>query len=76
MQLTAFQVHKSWLIRAVLVLLITVLVDGTVVWFVQRPLLWAVLIPATLPLSMFVFVANPILREESRKSPTGIPAPG
>lgn len=74
--LTAFQVHKVWLIRAVVVLLVTVLVDGAVVWFVQRPLLWAVLIPGSLPLSMFVFVANPILREERRKSHSGIPGPG
>jgi membrane protein YdbS with pleckstrin-like domain len=73
MQLTALQVHKSWLIRAALVLLITVLADGVVVWFTQRPLIWAVLIPATLPLSMVVFVANPKLREERRKSQAGIP---
>jgi hypothetical protein len=72
MNLTALQVHKSWLIRAVLVLLVTVLADGAVVWFAQRPLLWAVLIPGSLPLSMFVFVANPILREERRRSQTGI----
>ncbi len=67
MKLTAFQVHKSWLIRAALVLLATVLADGAVVWFAQRPLPWAVLIPGSLPLSMFVFVAIPILREERQK---------
>jgi hypothetical protein len=72
MKLTALQVHKSWLIRAVLVQLVTVLADGAVVWFAQRPLLWAVLIPGSLPLSMFVFVANPILREERRRSQAGI----
>jgi hypothetical protein len=76
MHLTAFQVHKAWLIRATLVLLVTVLADGVVVWFAQRPLMWAVLIPGTLPLSMFIFVANPILREERRKSQTGIPGSG
>jgi len=75
MKLTAFQVHRSWLIRAVLVLLATALADGAVVWFAQRPILWAVLIPGSLPLSMFVFVANPILREERRKSHSGIPGP-
>lgn len=67
MKLTAFQVHKSWLIRVALVLLATVLADGAVVWFAQRPLPWAVLIPGSLPLSMFVFVAIPILREERQK---------
>jgi hypothetical protein len=67
MQLTAFQVHKFWLIRATLVLLITCLADGVVVWFVQRPIFWAVLIGSTLPFTMVVFVAIPLLREESRK---------
>jgi hypothetical protein len=68
MNLTALQVHKSWLIRAALVLVITCLADGTAVWFTQRPILWSALISGTLPLSMFVFVAIPILRQESRKS--------
>jgi hypothetical protein len=75
MKLAAFQVHKSWLIRAALMLLVTVLADGAVVCFAQRPLLWAVLIPGCLPLSMVVFVAMPILREERRKSQSGIPGP-
>jgi hypothetical protein len=56
-------------------LLVTVLADGAVVCFAQRPLLWAVLIPGCLPLSMVVFVAMPILREERRKSQSGIPGP-
>jgi hypothetical protein len=53
---TAFQVHKSWLLRASLVLVVTCLVDGVAVWFTKRPIFCAVLIPGTLPLSMFVFV--------------------
>jgi cyanate permease len=68
MKSTAFQVHKSWLIRAALVLVVTVLVDGVVVWLVQRPIFWAALIGASLPLSMIVFVAIPVLRAEARKS--------
>jgi hypothetical protein len=68
MKLTAFQIHKSWLIPAVLVLLITGLADCAVVWFAQRPILWATLIAGSLPVSMLVFVALPILRRESRKS--------
>jgi hypothetical protein len=72
MKLTAFQVHKWWLMRAVLVLLTTGLADGAVVWFAQRPILWAVVFPGSLPLSMFAFVAIPILREEKRKSQIGI----
>jgi hypothetical protein len=75
MKLTAFQVHKSWLIPAVLMLLATVVVDGVVVCFAQRPLLWATLIPGTLPLSIWFFVALPVLREEKRKSKTGTLGP-
>jgi hypothetical protein len=72
MKLTAFQVHKPWLIRATLVLVVTVLADGAVVWFAPRPILWATLIGGSLPLSMYVFVAVPILRDEGRKSETGM----
>jgi len=68
MKLTAFQTHKSWLIRAVLVLVATCLADAAVVWFAPRPILWAGLIAGSLPLTMLVFVAFPILREEGRKS--------
>jgi hypothetical protein len=68
MEPTAFQVHKPWLIRAVLVLVVTVLAEGAVVWFAQRPILWAALIGGSLPLSMYIFVAMPVLREEGRKS--------
>jgi hypothetical protein len=74
MNLTAFQVHKSWLIRASLVLVVTCLADGIAVWFSQRPILWAVLIPGSLPLSMLFLVAWPILREEARKSKADGPA--
>jgi len=76
MKLTAFQVHKPWLIRAALVLVVTALADGAVVWFAQRPILWATLIGGSLPLSLHVFVAVPILREEGRKSETGNRGPG
>lgn len=66
MKPTAFQVHKSWVIRAALVLLATGLAEGAVAWFAQRPRLWATLIASSLPLAMFVFVAIPILRQESQ----------
>jgi hypothetical protein len=76
MKLTAFQVHKWWLLRAVLVLLATFLADGAVVWFAQRPILWATLIPGSLPLSMFAFVAIPALCEQKRNSQIGISGRG
>jgi len=65
---TVFQVHKQWLVPAILVLLLTVLADGLVVSFARRPIFWAVLIPATLPLSIFFFVTRPVLREANRRS--------
>jgi hypothetical protein len=68
MKLTAFQVHKSWLIRTALVLVVTVLADGLTAWFVPRPFRWCTLIASSLPISMVVFVAIPILRQERRKS--------
>jgi hypothetical protein len=68
MELTAFQVHKSWLIRATLVLVTTVLAVGLTANFAPRPVLWCTLIASTLPLTMLVFVALPVLRQERRKS--------
>jgi hypothetical protein len=70
MQPNSFQVHKFWLIRAVLVLVLTVLADGMVVWLVPRPFFWSVLIGSSLPFTMAVFVALPVLREEKRKTET------
>jgi hypothetical protein len=67
MKPTAFQVHRFWLIRAVLVLVATCLADAIAVWFAQRPIFWAALIGSSLPFSMVVFVAIPILREQNRK---------
>ncbi len=65
---TAFQVHKSWAIPAALVLVVTGLADCAVAWFAQRPILWCTLIASTLPLTLFIFVALPLLRQESRNS--------
>jgi hypothetical protein len=65
---TAFQVHKSWLIPTALVLVLTGLADGLTAWFVARPILWCALIGASLPLSLLVFVAMPMLRRERRKA--------
>jgi hypothetical protein len=66
--LTAYEVHKSWLMRAALVLVITVLADGLAAWFRPQPILWCTLIASSLPISMAVFVVFPVLRSESRKS--------
>ena len=68
MKLPAFQVHKSWLTRTALLLVVTALAVSATAWFVQRPILWCTLIASSLPLTLFVFVVMPTLRQESRKS--------
>jgi hypothetical protein len=66
MTASAIQVHKGWLIRASTVLVVTCLLDAAVGWLAAKPFPWVVLIPATLPLSMFIFVAVPMLRRAER----------
>lgn len=68
LKLTAFQVHKTWLIRAVLVLVVTVLADGVVGGLATKPFPWVVLIPGSLPLTMFWFVGRPLLKQAERES--------
>jgi hypothetical protein len=68
MKSTAWQVHKWWVVRAALVLVVTALVDAAAACFASRPILWCTLIASSLPLSMIVFVLFPILRQESGKS--------
>jgi hypothetical protein len=60
------QLYK-WPIRMMLVLIVTALVDGIVVWLVPHPLVWANLIGASVPLSVVVFVVIPLLIESKRK---------
>jgi peptidoglycan/LPS O-acetylase OafA/YrhL len=67
MKPTAIQVHKSWLISAVLVLTLTVLAVGVVGWLAAKPFPWIVLIAGSLPLSMLIFVALPLLRRAGRE---------
>jgi hypothetical protein len=68
MKQSALQVHRSWFVPATLVLVLTGLADCVAVWFAQRPLPWAVAIASTLPMSLFFFVALPVLRQENGKS--------
>jgi hypothetical protein len=65
---TAFQVHKWWFTRAAVVLVITVLAVGATAYLIERPILWCTLIGSSLPLTMCVFVAWPLLHRESHKS--------
>ena len=68
MKLIAFQVHKSWLVPTLLILLITCLIYGVVGSFAAKPFPWILLVPGSLPLSMYFFVARPLLRKEQQDS--------
>jgi len=68
MKLTAFQVHKSWLVPTLLILLVTCLIYGVVGSFAARPFPWILLIPGSLPLSLYFFVGGPLLRKEKQDS--------
>jgi hypothetical protein len=65
---SSWQVHKSWVIRAALVLAVTGLADAAVGCLAPRPILWCTLIASSLPISMIVFVVLPMLRQEAKKS--------
>jgi hypothetical protein len=67
-KMTTFQVHKSWLIPSVLVLVVVGLADSAAAWLAPNPLLWCTLISALFPILWFVFVLLPILRQRSSKS--------
>jgi hypothetical protein len=50
--------------RAVLVLIVTALAELAVVALVQQPLRWVGVIAGSLPVTLFFFVAMPLLRRE------------
>jgi hypothetical protein len=68
MKLNAFQVHKSWLMPTVLVLVITCLIYGFVGSIAAKPFPLILLIPGSLPLSMYFFVGRPLLKKEKQDS--------
>jgi len=66
--MTAWHVHRWWLMRTALLLVVTCLIDAAVGGLATKPLPWVVLIPGTLPLSMIFFVAMPLLKKDERDS--------
>jgi hypothetical protein len=68
MKASAIQVHQWWFTRAATVLVVTCLIDAAVGWFATKPFPWVVLIPGSLPLTMFIFVALPVLKRAERDS--------
>jgi len=69
--MTAWQVHKWWVTRTALLLVVTSLIDAVVGGLAAKPFPWVVLIPATLPLSLMFFVAIPLLKKAEREAATG-----
>ncbi len=59
---TALQLR--WPLKMAAILLLVVLADGLVVLFVQKPLPWAIAIPALIPLLTAVFVIIPMIQAE------------
>ena len=68
MKLNAFQSHQSWLMPAVLVLVITSLIYGFVASIATKPFPWILLIPGSLPLSLYFFVGRPLLKKDKQDS--------
>jgi hypothetical protein len=68
MKPNVIQVHRSWLLPALLVLVITCLIYGFVGSIATKPFPWILLIPGSLPLSMYFFVSRPLLNKEKQDS--------
>jgi hypothetical protein len=68
MKLNAIQVHRSWVLPALLILVITCLIYGLVGSIATKPFPWILLIPGSLPLSMYLFVSRPLLKKEKQDS--------
>ena len=63
-----WQAHRFWVVRAMLVLIVTAMAEALVVWLLPQPITWVALIAGTLPLSMIFLVALPLLRREGGKT--------
>jgi hypothetical protein len=68
MRSAAFQAHKSWLVPAASILVVTGLIYGVVGSIVGKPSPWIILVPGSLPLSMYFFVARPPIRKGAQDS--------
>jgi hypothetical protein len=68
MKPSALQAHKAWLVPAVLILVVTCLIDGIVGAIATKPFPWIILIPGSLPLSMWFFVGRPLLKKRAQAS--------
>jgi Flp pilus assembly protein TadB len=49
-------------LRLALLIIGISLLDGVVVWLVKKPLMWAAVIPALIPMLVYPIVIRPMLR--------------
>jgi hypothetical protein len=67
MDKSAWRTHKGWLTRAVVVIVLTGLAEAITVCFVRQPLRYVAWISGSLPLTMFLFVAWPLIKDHDVK---------
>jgi hypothetical protein len=63
----AWHTHKGWLTRAAAVIVLTGLTEALTVYFVPHPLRYLAWISGSLPLTMFLFVAWPLIKAHDQK---------
>ena len=67
MNASVWQVHRSWVLPTMLVLVLTALAEVAIVWVLAQPARWVALIAGTLPVTLYFFVALPLIRKEGAK---------
>lgn len=61
--------NRKWAVRLILLILLVVVADGLVGQFARKPFPWTVLVPASLPVLICVFVILPMTRAEKAVPP-------
>jgi hypothetical protein len=56
--------NVKWAARFISILLLVAIADALVALFMRRPLPWTVILPASIPLLVSVFVILPMMRAE------------
>jgi hypothetical protein len=62
--------NLKWTGRTASILILVAAADALAVYFVRKPILWAVSIPALIPVLTALFVIIPIMKAEKSASPS------
>lgn len=62
--------NLKWAVRMALIILLVALADARFVFFARKPLPWAAVIPALIPLLTGFFVILPMMRAEKPAHPS------